>query len=67
MDEQGAFTRSFVMVEIFTTGLTETFHRAPAAPHVLHDVRCVRAAVAGIGEALLANLRCHHDDNSQLD
>jgi len=53
VEEQVALVCIFVVVEIFTSGLMETFHRAPASVQVLHGVRCVRAAVAGVREHLL--------------
>jgi len=53
VEEQGALVRIFVVVEVFTSGLMETFHRAPASVQVLHGVRCVRAALAGVRQVLL--------------
>ena len=67
VEKQGALVRIFLVVEIFTVGLFKTFRRTHYPSHVLHGVRYVRAALAGIRVALLTYLRCHHDDNRQLD
>jgi len=65
--EQGALVRFIIMVEVFTSGLMETFPRAPVSARLHYGVRCVRAAVASVVVSCLSILRCPRDDDNQLE